>query len=479
MSKRLILVLALVLAVGIGAAYAEVQNVKVSGDLTIMGTSRMLDPRGSDPDMADTNEAYGVTERDLISITRLRVDADLTDNVSTTLRLLNERYWGRENVLNSSAGINSDITIDLACVAMKEFLYSPLTLIVGRQELHFGNDMIVGDPETNNASLTSALGSATRRDPDLSARKSFDAIRATLDYDPMVIDLVLAKLRERMLRATDDEDLYGINIAYDMGDENNSSAELYYFEKLTGRDQLEVSAVLDNDHKNSDRVQTVGARFVSEPMENLSTQIEAAYQFGKRVPLTTDLDPEGVAADTDRGTVDRKAWAIEAAATLGLPKMKYTPTVTALYAYFSGNHENNAVDNDLGTWRGWDPMYENQAFGHIANALFPQSNAHILGAVVTANIMEDVNLKSEYYNFWWASKYPEGATISTARDTGAALVMDGKSYAGQELDMTLTYDYTEDVQFGLMGGLFIPGSSFMKDNDSVMSEIIGSMKVTF
>ncbi|MFC1674752.1 alginate export family protein [Candidatus Omnitrophota bacterium] len=471
MSKRLILVLALVLAVGIGAAYAEVQNVKVSGDITAMGVSRMLNPRGSN---VDPDGLYGYREKYLVSITRLRVDADLTDNVTTTLRLLNERYWGREDVLNDASGTNSGISIDLACVTMKEFLYSPLTLTVGRQELHFGNDMIVGDPDTNLAADTaSPLGAANIRDADLSARKSFDAIRATLDYDPLVIDMILAKVQERVLRRTDDEDLYGINFAYDLGDEKNSSAELYYFEKLTGRDQLQVSGILTNDHKNSDRVQTVGARLVSEPMENLTTQIEAAYQFGKRVPAAGDGNT------TTAGTVDRKAWALEAAATLGLPKMKYTPTVTALYSYFSGNHENNVSNNDLGTWRGWDPMYENQVSGHIANALFPQSNAHILGGIVTANIMEDVNLKGEYYTYWWASKYPEGATIATARDTAAAIVMDGKSHAGQELDMTLTYDYTEDVQFGLMGGLFIPGSSFMKDNDSVMSEIIGSMKVTF
>ena len=41
MSKRLILVLALAFVVGIAfAAYAEVQNVKVSGDITVYGIAR-------------------------------------------------------------------------------------------------------------------------------------------------------------------------------------------------------------------------------------------------------------------------------------------------------------------------------------------------------------------------------------------------------------------------------------------------------
>ncbi|MDP3732047.1 MAG: hypothetical protein Q8R31_03320, partial [Candidatus Omnitrophota bacterium] len=113
MSKRLILILALAFVVGIAfTAYAEVQNVKVSGDITVKGVAR------SDFDLAKTNRR-GVlvnqngqdVDSDFLSITRVRVDADLTDNVMATVRLLNERPWNGESntvtTANRNTGLNS------------------------------------------------------------------------------------------------------------------------------------------------------------------------------------------------------------------------------------------------------------------------------------------------------------------------------------------------------------------------------------
>ncbi|MBU1125849.1 MAG: alginate export family protein, partial [Candidatus Omnitrophica bacterium] len=198
MSKRLIMILALALVAGLTcAAYAEVQNVKISGDITVMAVSRnnldLVKTPTTDggAGSAVSTAAYDDKEEDLLSITRVRLDADLTDNVSTTVRLLNERNWNGESAAGTSesnrniglatanAVDEQDLDLDLAFVTLKEFLYSPLTLTVGRQELRFGNGWIVGDPDTNGAALRSHLAEG-----DLSARKSFDAIRATLDYDP-------------------------------------------------------------------------------------------------------------------------------------------------------------------------------------------------------------------------------------------------------------------------------------------------------
>ncbi|MDD5166976.1 MAG: hypothetical protein PHQ57_06285, partial [Candidatus Omnitrophica bacterium] len=243
MSKRLILILALAFVVGVTcAAYAEVQNVKVSGDLTVMGVGRAnLDLAKEPASGARITQAAGNNwadkSADVLSIARIRVDADLTDNVSTSIRLLSERPWngeggthgGRNGNIGLNIGTNAGATIgtgawtndsnrenkidiDLAYVTMKEFLYSPLTLTVGRQLLRFGNGLIVGDPDTNIYSVSTAL-----YEGDLSARKSFDAVRATLDYNPLVIDAVYAKVEEGNATLNDDVTLLGLNAAYDMG----------------------------------------------------------------------------------------------------------------------------------------------------------------------------------------------------------------------------------------------------------------------
>lgn len=455
MSKRLIVVLALALVAGLTmAAYAEVQNVKVSGDITALGISRNLDLRG---------RSNNATENAMASIARVRIDADLTDNVMTTVRLLNERYWGNEIDNAGTETNNTDISLDLAYVTLKEFLYSPLTLTVGRQELHFGNDMIVGDYDTNNVAAANSAFGANKADHDLSARKAFDAIRATLDYKPLVVDLVAAKVRENNLYTKDDVDLYGINAGYAF-DKKNTKVEGYWFEKRTGRQTTAGLAA----GKKVDRVDTIGGRISTEPIDNLIYQLEAAYQFGKYV---------GTASSAP--TADRKAWALETALTYNMPKVKYTPSVTALYSYFSGDHENGSYSTGKGAYRGWDPMFENQKTGDIANALFNQTNAHILGGIASMKPMNDLTLKGEYYAYWWAKAYQDGVNIPTARDTTETLTMREKRFAGQEVDLTATYDYTEDVQFSLMGGVLVPGSAFDKVNDTPATEVIGSMKVTF
>jgi hypothetical protein len=71
--------------------------------------------------------------------------------------------------------------------------------------------------------------------------------------------------------------------------------------------------------------------------------------------------------------------------------------------------------------------------------------------------------------------------------------MGGKKTLGQEIDATITYDYTEDVQFALLGGVYLPTSNINtgKRTDTTgaitgeeytrasAAELIGSMKVTF
>ena len=60
---------------------------------------------------------------------------------------------------------------------------------------------------------------------------------------------------------------------------------------------------------------------------------------------------------------------------------------------------------------------------------------------------------------------------------------DGKTFLGQEVDGTLTYDYTEDVQFTLLGSVYVPGKAIgtnsNSDNTKNPKQIIGSCKVTF
>jgi len=434
------------------AAYAEVQNVKVSGDLTVYGILRELDL--SNDQGAVTPAVSDEKEQDFVSISRVRIDADLTDNVTTTFRLVNERYWGN----NDETADNSDIDIDLAYVTLKEFLYSPVTLMVGRQELHFGDDMIVGDPFAA-ANPSSMLNGA---DEDLSMMKAFDAIRMVLNYDPLVIDVVTAKVEEGALATDDDINLHGINLNYTLN--KDITLEGYWFQKHEKKDFF-------TNTKKPRRTDTIGARLVATPSDSLTYKLESAYQFGR-------YHEDSAAAGTAAGdhAVEQRAWALETSLDYAMKNAKYVPSFGAVYAYFSGDDDD--YDTRRGRHKAWDPMFENQAFGDIVNALFTQSNMHIVGIKASMKPSDDLTLKGEYYYYWFAKEPRENATI-TNQHTNANLTTTNKANLGQEFDLKAVYDYTEDVQFGLLTGVFVPGTAFNGNNRDTATEVIGSMKVTF
>ncbi|MBI4355712.1 MAG: hypothetical protein HY597_04625, partial [Candidatus Omnitrophica bacterium] len=52
-------------------------------------------------------------------------------------------------------------------------------------------------------------------------------------------------------------------------------------------------------------------------------------------------------------------------------------------------------------------------------------------------------------------------------------------FAGTEWDVQAKYAYTEDVQLGLIYGIFWPGSVFRSPFDDIAQELVTSLKVSF
>ena len=165
MVRRISLSVCLVALIGFVAlpAFAAVQNVKISGDINVSGVARSnldLDKSSSVANSVGANSNQD-NQSDFLSITRVKVDADLTDNVSTSVRLINERNWNGDSATGTT-GANRNIgfttanapatekqfDLDLASITLREFLTPALTLTVGRQELRFGNGWVVGRPDS-------------------------------------------------------------------------------------------------------------------------------------------------------------------------------------------------------------------------------------------------------------------------------------------------------------------------------------------
>ena len=476
MRKILIMCAAICLVAFVSSAFAEVQNVKVSGDLEFLGVSRENFALG-----LATQGANNIST--IQSIARVRIDADLTDNVSTTIRLLNERDWDAEGA------DTTDIDLDLAYVTLREMLYSPLTVTLGRQNLRFGNAMIVGDPDTNNQSAAVDIANA-----DLSARKSFDAIRGTLDYDPLVIDVIYSKIDENtklgvgLVGATqeeDDIDLYGINAAYDLGGEYNTMVEGYVFFEKNAAAKDVASNVVDPDQTGkSSTILCPGIRVSLNPIENLLLQTEVAMQFGNQNLALTSAGAQCAVANRDR-----KAMAAQVVAMYDFD-MDYSPSLSLIYSWASGDKEPNDPNSES-DYKAWDPMFEDQALGHIANAMFDNSNCHILKIEGALEPMDDVNLSLAWVGAWMDKKaghmFANGAEViplAFFRQPGTAaltpVVMNvSENHICDEIDLTLTYDYTEDVQFKLLGAWLEPGAAIDDENSDAATELIASCKVLF
>ena len=485
MGKRLIGILALALIVGLtfSAAYAEIQNVKVSGDIIASGVVRnhfnlQVGPFG---DKGDLQQSFFMTQ------TRVRVDADLTDNVTATVRLINERVWGNGtgrvnyyegeqdgNYIDYGGSLDNGmgIDLDLAYVTLKEFLYSPLTLTIGRQEIKFGNGLIIGRAGPGGQFLP-----INQIPGDLSERKAFDAIRATLNYNPLVVDVIYAKVEQPVTFRNNTTELLGINANYAITKMIDLSA--YYFMKSSNNAGMLAS------RGKADKVNTIGTLLSIKPIEGLVTSLEAAYQFGKNDTRIVD--------DGKMNTSRHNAWAAQAMVDYTFTKLKMAPMLGFSYTYLSGGADTGKKRN-----MGWDSMFYDQKLNNIAYALLPFTNLSVFNLKGSIKPMTDVTLMLNYGYYDRASGSASGWIVSPGTyDAGQSYIdsgldnyygayYTGKQHLGDAIDATILYDYTEDVQFGLTAGWFKSGRGLATDWDSDgtgarrdATQLIGSVKVIF
>jgi len=464
-----------------GYAYAETQSVKVSGDLTMRGFLRdAYDYQGA-PNETPAPRA-GITRSDqtwFMTNAEVQIDADLTDNVATCIRLVNQRDWNVRTksimstnslAMNGNGGYtaNADefqVALDLAYVTLKDFIYSPLTLTIGRQDLWFGRGFIVGaNLETNNP--TAALTA-----PEYSSLTAFDSIKAVLDYDPWKITGLYSVIHRNAVQDSDSVDLWGIDVGY-MFDSYKAEAEGYWFTKQDRQvDQWSTA-------KYHNSVHTLGLRGSLDPIDVLTVNLEGAYQFGKYIGTRNQINSR-----------NRSAWAFDAGLEwrFFMEKYAWKPKLGFEYIYYSGNKPESNPDVASGDYSGWDPMYRGKFDSAIrefvgefyttsrypargnylqscADASFTNQNQFVFSGSLQP--IESVTLKGNCNIFYTDEDY----LVNVDKSGG---------YIGTELDLNANWDYTEDVSFGLLAGWFFPGTVYYDNRSDIATDIVGSVKVSF
>ncbi|HRS06552.1 MAG TPA: alginate export family protein [Candidatus Ratteibacteria bacterium] len=430
--KKIITLLTAVVLVGfVVPAFSAVENVKVGGDIVIKGIYR------NNFDLTKKAGTNGDGESYLYTGARVYVSAELSNNVSAMVRFINERDWGQTA---------RDIDLDLAYIKVADLLVPGLNLTVGRQEIQIADGLVVGSQYRN------ANPAAVGRYYDYGLQKAFDAIK--LDYAftaaPVSICAFKAKINE-LYNQPSDGDLYGLDIPIKL---EKLIINPYYVRYEVGKQapkkkkkkHLYVYPTLD----------TAGLKVAWSPLEALSISGEYAKQFGDQ---TNNRDYEG--------------WAL----VLGVDYKFATnmnPVVSVGYADFSGQKA-TATDQ-----KAWVPVFPSNIASRVGKIAYPalfsnkKGNYNIgTGSGVRALKLglglqptEKVGVSLDWFNL-------------TADETAAGV----DESVGNEIDLTISYAYSEDLTFGLELGYLMAGDyiedTVGKRNDENAWQAIATMKVAF
>ena len=471
--------LVIALAVFVSAsAFASTQNVKVSGsldayafyrsnfDLTKNNDAGSV-PQGSTvPGVSHSGSAVSRSNVDeyFMSITQVQISADLTDNVSTVINLINQRDWNGTTFGSSTSAIANefDILLDLAYVQMKQIFYSPLTLTIGRQDLVFGRGFIVGwNPQDPNSNIQAN---------EFTQIQSFDAIRATLDFSPWTIDLVYSKINEGSTNAEDDRDLYIANINYKFA-EYNAVAEAYYVGEF---DRLTLASGLSSGDTRGNDTNIVGGRVQFDPISQITLGGEVAYQFGNYRGASSTI---ALSSIPER---DREALGVDLFGEYRWDNA-WKPMLGVEYVYLSGEEDLSATTSaSYGSWNGnyrlpvygWirDYLEVYYATGSSNDQAAGQNQQHIC-VYGSIKPLDDLQLAVQFYHFWTTDTAHAGITTPGSSTLSSDI--------GNEIDTVLTYNYTEDVTFTTMVDWFIPGDYYTAPFNSTATQVVQEVKVVF
>jgi hypothetical protein len=439
--KKVLLLVALVALVGLFSnAFADVQNIRLSGDIRLRGY--YLNGAGADPagDQVKGDTSF-ISER-----TRVSVEADLEDHVLVVVTLKAEGLWGgndESSEASSGAGLAAgsrinrgfDVGISEAYVQLNELFYTPATLKVGRQYLHYGRGLILSsfDQEYN-----------------------YDAARLVLDYYPLTIDIVGAKLVENagFNSSTTNHggaDLLFVDARYEMTDSPVKNIEWYLGWVAQGSHNPKVTSSRVTPTANGASPVVTGLRADINPISGLNVWAEGAYEFGANGTNSSGQISAFLADVGFKYTVRDAAW---------------SPAVNGGYTF---------ADGEFVPWFDYVDGYAGYLF---APSL---SNIHIINLGASVKPYENTTLSLQAYYYLKANKNnPVGSNPNVDFGGPGFVATSSSRDIGWEIDSILGYDYSKDVRAALVYGAFIPDSAFHNGaTDRVAHEVRAEVNVKF
>lgn len=467
-------------------AFAAVENVKLSGDITVRGLYReSLGLGGIEANDTFNSAIFNPVDDDQRFYTtqiRLRVNADVTQNISGEIELLNQRDWGgsigtqgssiRTGVpagaftsgtggidLTTTAATTSndqfDVILNLANITIKELYYPELSVRLGRQDIQWGEGFVLGGMQLGNADPSGSLSA-----DEFSHFHGLDAIRFMVNKDPWHFDVVAAKVAENVINQGDDNDLYGINIGRTFS-MYQSEAEIYW---LGSHDAGANASRLPALGSNADgdvfttveEVWAIGARGSLRPWDRLKLSGETVFEWGEEGGVGVGA-PSQFTLNGYRKQ-DIRAFAFDFRAEYDWTELIWPTTFGTEWVFYSG--EEDSEDGKSGAYR---PLYrgkfhsalrEFQGFFYFTDVGITPGLTNQHQIMFDASFHPFNNQDLTFFTRWllyWLDEIP--------------LAGHGR-FIGNELNGQLIYNYTEDLKLTLIGALFNPGDYFETEASS-------------
>jgi len=449
MRKLGVLLMCVLIAGVTTAAFAEVKNVETSGTVRTRYTWADISDDVPDIDVGELTVWLGVEAtftEDVTAFIELLMSAGMGGDASREAAaggLLSpwecdgyddyydyyDDYWDYKSAGASSplvTGIDTDETISVyqAYIQADEMFDYPVSAKLGRQAMPKGTELLMGEDRFYQG-------------------LSFDAVQLTYAENDIAVDVWFAKLVERFNTESDcDDDLYGVYGTYTGLEDMVIDAYVLYLRQARRGGMAET----DNQY-------TLGARAAgTDPWVGLSYNAEVAAQLGE-----------------DGGDNDYEGWLIDLLLSYAI-EAEYNPNVFFGYTFTTGDDDPNDNDNETFTF----PFTDRHARWGYAD-LFGLGNLNVFKLGASADATDKLKVIAQIL---WFLVHEDKGMLNVAGTPVASNSNDDS--VAQELDISLAYAYSDDLQFELTYG-HVFADDWMEDSlsDDDVDMVYAQALVTF